>query len=424
MATRRKKGSTEEPPAPGVETPKKKKAATKKKTVAPRKKKAAAPPPEVVDELQTVGADVVPSVPIEVDLRSAAPATGNRPPATADARAAPAASALTDHDLYLFNEGSHHKLWQKLGSHLVERDGVAGTLFAVWAPNAQRVSVMGDFNAWSPDAHPLGRRGVSGIWEGFLPGIGKGAHYKYHIVSQFNGYEVDKADPFAVLHETPPQTASIVWDLDYEWQDDDWMETRAERNAATAPMSIYEVHLGSWRRVGREGEWRFPTFREIAETLADYVKTMNFTHIELLPVMEHPFYGSWGYQTTGYFAPSARYGTPQDFMYLVDVLHGAGIGVILDWVPSHFPEDPHGLARFDGTHLYEHADPRLGFHPEWKSLIFNYGRHEVRSFLTSSASHWLDAYHADGIRVDAVASMLYLDYSRREGEWIPNAYGG
>ena len=374
-----------------------------------------------MNEMQTVGADVVPSVTIEAELRSAPTESALSKAATAFPHSE---NALTDHDIYLFAEGSHHKLWEKLGSHLVERDGVAGTLFAVWAPNAQRVSVMGDFNAWSPDQHPLAQRGGSGIWEGFLPGVGKGAHYKYHIVSQFHGYEVDKADPFAVHHETPPETASVVWDLDYEWQDGDWMAKRADRNAATAPMSIYEVHLGSWRRVGSDGQWRMPTFREIAETLADYVKTMNFTHIELLPVMEHPFYGSWGYQCTGFFAPTSRYGTPQDLKYFIDVMHRNDIGVILDWVPSHFPTDEHGLSYFDGTHLFEHADPRKGFQPDWGSLVFNYGRNEVRSFLLSSALYWLGEYHADGLRVDAVASMLYLDYSRKAGEWIPNDFGG
>jgi len=292
--------------------------------------------------------------------------------------------------------------------------------FAVWAPDAGAVSVIGDFNAWQPGRHPLHPRGSSGIWEGFVPGIGPGSLYKYHIVSR-HGHVLEKADPLAFATEVPPRSASVVWDLEYTWNDRAWMERRAERNALHAPMAIYEVHLGSWRR-GENGRWL--TFRELAPLLADHVSHMGFTHVEFLPVMEHPFYGSWGYQTTGYFAPTARYGHPQDFMYLIDVLHQNGIGVILDWVPSHFATDGHGLGLFDGSHLYEHADPRQGYHPDWGSFIFNYGRHEVRSFLLSSALFWLDRYHADGLRVDAVASMLYLDYSRREGEWVPNPYGG
>jgi 1,4-alpha-glucan branching enzyme len=330
---------------------------------------------------------------------------------------------LTDQDIYLFNEGSHLNLWEKLGSHVTKRNGVTGTNFSVWAPNAASVSVMGDFNGWSGDSHPLQKRGGSGIWEGFVPQVGKGAHYKYHIVSEHNGYRVDKADPFSIFQEVAPQTASIVWDLDYEWADAEWMHTRREHNDLHAPMSIYEVHLGSWMRIG-EGDGRSATYAEIAQPLADYVKKMNFTHIELMPLMEHPFYGSWGYQCTGFFAPTSRYGTPQDLKHMIDVLHQNGIAVILDWVPSHFPTDEHGLAYFDGTHLYEHADPRKGFHPDWKSFIFNYGRNEVRSFLLSSALYWLGEYHADGLRVDAVASMLYLDYSRKAGEWIPNEFGG
>jgi len=328
---------------------------------------------------------------------------------------------LSADDLYLFNEGSHFRLHEKLGAHVLPREG--GTHFAVWAPNAGSVSVIGDFNGWNGDAHPLQARASSGLWEAFLPGVGRGAVYKYRIVSRDGTHRVDKADPFGVLHETPPRTASIAWDLDYAWGDADWMRGRARRNALDQPMSIYEVHLGSWRRVPEEGN-RPLTYREAAPLLADHVKRLGFTHVEFLPVMEHPFYGSWGYQTTGYFAPTSRYGTPQDFMFLVDHLHQNGIGVILDWVPSHFPTDEHGLAYFDGTHLFEHADPRQGFHPDWKSFIFNYGRNEVRSFLISSALFWLDRYHADGLRVDAVASMLYLDYGRREGEWIPNEHGG
>jgi 1,4-alpha-glucan branching enzyme len=330
-------------------------------------------------------------------------------------------SLLTEDDLYLFNEGNHYRLYEKLGSHRLE-DG-SGTYFAVWAPNAERVTVMGDFNDWSKERNPLEPRGRSGIWEGTLPGVEKGACYKYHVVSRYAEYEVDKADPFAVHQECPPKTGSVVWDLDYHWSDSRWMEERRPRNALDAPMSIYEVHLGSWQRVPEEGN-RFLTYRELAPRLASYVKETGFTHVELMPIMEHPFYGSWGYQVTGYFAPTARYGTPQDFMYLVDVLHQNGIGVILDWVPSHFPGDEHGLAYFDGTHLFEHADPRQGYHPDWNSYIFNYGCKEVRSFLLSSATYWLEKYHVDGLRVDAVASMLYLDYSRKAGEWIPNRYGG
>jgi 1,4-alpha-glucan branching enzyme len=332
-------------------------------------------------------------------------------------------SLLTDDDLYLFNEGSHFHLYDKLGSRPVVVNGVEGTYFAVWAPNATEVCVKGDFNGWHDYGHCLSRKGNSGIWEGFIPGMTKGSLYKYRIVNHHTGYAVDKADPFANSHETPPRTGSVIWDTEYTWHDQEWMEKRDRIQALDAPMSIYEVHLGSWMRVPEEGN-RFLTYRELASKLADYVKRLGFTHVELMPITEHPFYGSWGYQTTGYFAPSSRYGTPQDFMYLVDYLHGQGIGVILDWVPSHFPTDQHGLAYFDGTHLYEHADPRQGFHPDWQSSIFNYGRNEVRSFLISSAFFWLDKCHIDGLRVDAVASMLYLDYSRKEGEWIPNHLGG
>jgi 1,4-alpha-glucan branching enzyme len=332
-------------------------------------------------------------------------------------------SPISEQNLYLFNEGTHYRLYDHLGAHPGSLDGTDGTWFAVWAPNAVRVSVMGDWNDWAKDADPLALRGSSGVWEGFVPGVGRGSHYKYHVESSFNGYRIDKADPFAFYAETPPQQASVVWDLDYTWEDAEWMASRAARQTAAAPISIYEVHLGSWRRVPEEG-MRSLTYREVAPLLAEHVKTLGFTHVELMPIMEHPFYGSWGYQSTGYFAPTSRHGTPQDFMYLVDYLHQQGIGVILDWVPSHFPVDGHGLAFFDGTHLYEHADPRQGFHPDWGSYIFNYGRPEVCSFLTSSALFWLDKYHADGLRVDAVASMLYLDYSRKAGEWIPNELGG
>jgi 1,4-alpha-glucan branching enzyme len=330
---------------------------------------------------------------------------------------------LGDQDLYLFNEGSHLRLYEKLGSQPGTVDSVEGTHFAVWAPNAERVSVIGDWNGWDREHHPLGPRDTSGIWEAFVPGVGTGARYKYHVVSRIGGYTVDKADPFAFHAEEPPQTASIVWSLDYQWGDQEWMKYRHGSNALTAPMAIYEVHLGSWRRKGNSGE-DLLGYRELAPLLADYVHEMGFTHVEFLPLMEHPFYGSWGYQTTGYFAPSSRYGTPQDLMYLIDHFHQRGIGVILDWVPSHFPTDEHGLGFFDGSHLFEHGDPRQGIHPDWDSFIFNYGRHEVRSFLLSSALYWLDEYHADGLRVDAVASMLYLDYSRKEGQWIPNPHGG
>ena len=335
----------------------------------------------------------------------------------------PGISLLSEHDIYLFKEGNHFKLHDKLGSHLMVADGKQGVYFAVWAPNAERVSVMGDFNGWDKGSHQLlPRWDESGIWEGFVPGIGNGANYKYHIASRYNMFSADKGDPFAFYWECPPKTASRVWDLEYEWKDSKWMEERHRNNALDAPFSIYEVHLGSWRRVPEEGN-RYLTYRELAHYLADYVKEMGFTHIELLPVMEHPFYGSWGYQTTGFFAPTSRYGTPQDFMYMIDHLHQNGIGVILDWVPSHFPSDGFSLSYFDGTHLYEHEDPRKGYHPEWTSYIFNHGRHEVRNFLISSALFWLEKYHVDGLRVDAVASMLYLDYARNDGEWIPNIYG-
>ena len=332
-------------------------------------------------------------------------------------------SLLSDHDLYLFNEGSHVKLHDRLGSHTRVVDGQAGTNFAVWAPDAERVTVNGSFNSWNRDSHPLHPRGQSGIWEGFIPGVGHGDSYKYYVVSRYHGYRIEKADPFAVHAETPPRTASKVWDLDYEWHDREWMRDRGRRNTLSAPMSVYEVHLGSWRRIPEDNN-RWLSYREIAPLLADYVERMGFTHVEFLPLTEHPFYGSWGYQTTGYFAATSRYGTPQDLMYLIDYLHQRRIGVILDWVPSHFPTDDWALGYFDGTHLYEHSDPRKGIHKDWDSYIFNYGRHEVRSFLLSSAMFWLDYYHIDGLRVDAVASMLYLDHSRKEGEWIPNQYGG
>ena len=332
-------------------------------------------------------------------------------------------SLLTDNDLFLFNEGSHFQLYDKLGAHVVNHEGVSGTQFAVWAPNAAQVFVMGDFNGWNKNNDPLHPNGQSGIWEGFFPGIGNGTLYKYHIVSRFNDYRVDKTDPFSIFNEIPPKTASIVWNLDYQWGDQEWMTSRRQRNALDKPMAIYEMHVGSWRRVAEQSN-RSLSYRELAPQLADYLERLGYTHVEFLPVMDHPFFGSWGYQITGYFAPSGNYGTPQDFMVLVDTLHQRGIGVILDWVPSHFPADEHGLAFFDGTHLYEHADPRQGYHPEWNSYIFNYGRKEVQSFLISNALFWLRHYHIDGLRVDAVASMLYLDYARKPGEWIPNQYGG
>lgn len=329
---------------------------------------------------------------------------------------------ITSYDQHLFNEGAHYRLHQKLGAHLEERDGVRGVRFAVWAPEAREVSLMGDFNGWQAGKIPLDRLEDSSIWEVFVPKIEQGARYKYRVTgSGIGGRYSEKADPFAFHTETPPHRASIVWNLHYEWRDQNWMQTREMRSSLKAPISIYEVHLGSWRR-GKDGNHL--SYREMAPLLAEYVVQMGFTHVELMPVMEHPFYGSWGYQVTSYFAPTSRFGTPQDLMFLIDILHQSGVGVILDWVPSHFPTDEHGLGYFDGTHLFEHADPRLGFHPDWSSFIFNYGRPEVRAFLISSACFWLQYYHADGLRVDAVASMLYLDYSRGEGGWIPNRYGG
>ncbi len=322
-----------------------------------------------------------------------------------------------DTDNYLFREGTHNRLYDTLGCHLA----ADGAQFAVWAPNAESVSVIGDWNGWSADADPLALRADgAGIWSGLVKGAQRGQTYKYRIRSRLRGYVVEKADPFAICAEAPPATASRIWSLEHDWGDARWMAERASRNALDAPMAIYELHLGSWRR--HNGE--FLGYRELARQLAPYLRQMGFTHVELMPVTEHPFYGSWGYQTTGYFAPTARYGTPQDFMAMVDHLHQEGIGVLLDWVPSHFPTDEHGLGFFDGTHLFEHEDPRQGFHPEWSSSIFNYGRNEVRSFLISSGLFWLDAYHLDGLRVDAVASMLYLDYARKDGQWIPNVHGG
>jgi 1,4-alpha-glucan branching enzyme len=335
-----------------------------------------------------------------------------------------ATSSLTDFDIHLWAEGSHFRIYEKLGAHLAERDGTAGVRFAVWAPDAGEVSVIGDFNGWRPGIHPLHPVRSTGVWEGFIPGTRAGALYKYSITSRVNNYRVDKADPCGFATEIRPQTASKVWDLSgHAWGDTEWMKRRGRANALDAPLSIYEVHLGSWRRVPEEGN-RWLTYRELAPRLTEYVRHMGFTHVEFLPISEHPFDGSWGYQPVGYFAPTSRFGNPDDFMFLIDTLHQHGIGVILDWVPAHFPRDEHGLGYFDGTHLYEHADPRQREHRDWGTFIFNYGRREVSNFLISNALFWLDKYHVDGLRVDAVASMLYLDYSRKEGDWIPNQYGG
>ncbi len=394
-------------------------------------------------------------------------------------------SLISDYDIYLFKGGNHFKIYEKLGAHIIklstlknvsntsennllsldnsltnsrnglnnlesrltnleikssdlknksakldnkfatkESEQISGVYFAVWAPNAQNVSVVGDFNYWDKNANPLGVRwDGSGIWEGFIPGIQKGALYKFYIKSKIGNFEALKSDPVAFYCETPPKTASIVWDLSYNWNDSEWLKKRHQYNNLNSPFSIYEIHFGSFKKVA-EQNYRYFKYNEIAEILVEYLKKMGFTHVEFLPLMEHPFYGSWGYQTTGYFAPTSRYGTPQELMQLIDILHQNDIGVILDWVPSHFPNDPHGLAFFDGTELYEHHDPKKGFHPDWKSLIFNYGRNEVKEFLISSALFWFEKYHIDALRIDAVASMLYLDYSRKEGEWVPNKYGG
>ncbi len=332
---------------------------------------------------------------------------------------------ITDYDIHLLAEGTHYRSYEKLGAHLDEIDGQYGTRFAVWAPNAASVAVVGDFNGWDAVRHPMTlRHQEAGIWECFIAGVGVGTLYKYAITSQRNGYRVQKADPYAFTSEIRPGTASRVWDLSgYAWSDDAWMTGRRTADPTRAPMATYEVHLGSWMRVPEEGN-RWLTYREAAPKLAQYVSEMGYTHVEFLPLTEHPFDGSWGYQTIGYFAPTSRFGTPQDFMFLIDTLHQRGIGVIMDWVPAHFPSDEHGLGYFDGTHLYEHADPRQGKHREWDTLIFNYGRWEVVNFLISNALFWLDVYHIDGLRVDAVASMLYLDYSRQIGDWIPNQFGG
>jgi 1,4-alpha-glucan branching enzyme len=331
---------------------------------------------------------------------------------------------LNDSDLHLLAEGKHFSSYEKMGAHEIQSYGTKGTHFAVWAPNAQDVSVIGDWNNWTLGENEMTQRLGNGIWEAFVPGVGHGMLYKYAIHSQYRDFRTEKADPYAFATELVPQTASRIWEISgYEWADAEWIKNRERLNAFDAPMAIFEVHIGSWRRVSEEGN-RFLTYRELAPQLVKYVQEMGYTHVEFLPVSEHPFYGSWGYQTVAYYAPTSRYGTPQDFMYLVDTLHQNGIGVILDWVPAHFPRDGHGLAFFDGTHLYEHADPRQGLHVDWGTFIFNYGRPEVVNFLLSNALFWLDKYHIDGLRVDAVASMLYLDYGRKHGEWVPNKYGG
>ncbi len=333
-----------------------------------------------------------------------------------------AAPGLSPFDLHLLAEGRHYRSFEKLGAHPSVVDGAPGVRFAVWAPNAERVDVIGDFNDWRTGDAPLAMREQSGVWEGFVPGVEPGALYKYRVASRSHGYVSERADPYGFGAEIRPQTASKVVDLDgYAWQDDGWLRRRREWNPLAEPMSIYEVHLGSWRR-GADNGWL--SYRELGAALAAYAQEMGYTHVELMPVTEHPFDGSWGYQTVGYYAPTSRFGEPRDFMQLVDTLHLAGIGVLLDWVPAHFPTDGHGLGYFDGTHLYEHADPRQGHHPDWNTLVFNYGRAEVRNFLISNALFWIEKYHIDGLRVDAVASMLYLDYGRHAGEWIPNQYGG
>ena len=332
-------------------------------------------------------------------------------------------SLFTDFDISLFKSGKHFKIYEKMGSHLVTHNNTEGVSFAVWAPSARKVSVIGNFNFWDKMTHEMRPRwDGSGIWEIFIPGAKQGDTYKYCIWSP-DGRLLEKTDPYAFMWEIPPRTASVIWDLDYKWSDDAWMKNRIEKAGKPQPYTVYEIHAGSWKRKGFEGN-RSLTYREMADDLVPYVAEMGFTHVEFMPIMEHPYEPSWGYQTLGYFAPSSRFGTPQDFMFLMEAFHKAGVGVLLDWVPSHFPMDAHGIYDFDGTHLYEHADPRLGYHPDWKSAIYNYGRNEVRSFLISSAMFWVEKFHADGIRVDAVASMLYLDYSRKEGEWIPNVFGG
>ena len=333
-------------------------------------------------------------------------------------------SLLEDDDIRNFQNGTHYRLYEKMGSHSIQVNNQWGMYFAVWAPNATAVSVKGNFNDWKNDEYELyARWDKSGVWEGFIPGFKLGEVYKYHITG-YMGVETDKGDPFANFWEMRPDTASITWDMHYEWQDENWMKDRKKNNALDAPWSVYEVHLNSWMRPDKNDEESYNSYAQMQELLVPYVKEMGFTHIELMPVMEHPFDGSWGYQGTGFFAPTSRFGSPQDFMKLVEAFHQAGIGVILDWVPSHFPYDAHGLFMFDGTHTYEYADMRKGYHPDWNSYIFNYKRGEVKSFLISSARFWFDKFHADGLRVDAVSSMLKLNYSRTEGQWEPNEFGG
>jgi 1,4-alpha-glucan branching enzyme len=331
-------------------------------------------------------------------------------------------SRLGDVDLFLLGEGRHERLWDRMGAHLTSRDGQEGASFAVWAPNAREARVVGDFNYWDGGAHPMGPVGSSGVWETFVPGVGAGERYKFQFLTR-DGAVIQKADPFAFEAEVPPRTASIVNASSYTWGDADWLRRRAATNRVAEPISVYECHLGSWRRMPEDDD-RPLTYRELAEQLPAYLSDLGFTHVEFMPVAEHPFTGSWGYQVTSYYAPTSRFGTPDEFRALVDSLHAAGIGVIVDWVPAHFPKDDFALARFDGTALYEHADPRQGEHPDWGTLVFNLGRHEVRNFLLANALYWVEEFHIDGLRVDAVASMLYLDYSREEGEWIPNQYGG
>jgi 1,4-alpha-glucan branching enzyme len=331
---------------------------------------------------------------------------------------------LTDYDLHLIGEGTHYKKYEKLGAHITEVSGIQGVHFGVWAPNASNVSVIGNFNGWDKRRHPMRLLGVSGIWELFIPGIGQGEVYKFFVSSRYHNFEAEKSDPYAFFFENRPRSASIVHDINkYRWNDAAWLEARPMRNWLESPVSIYEAHLGSWMRVPEEGD-RFLSYRELADTLIPYVLEMGYTHIELLPVSEHPLDASWGYQTVGYFAATSRFGRPEDFMFFIDQCHRNSIGVILDWAPAHFPRDGHGLGFFDGTCLYEHEDPRKGAHRDWGTLIFNYGRNEVRNFLISNALFWIEKYHIDGLRVDAVASMLYLDYSREEGDWIPNRFGG
>jgi len=331
---------------------------------------------------------------------------------------------LTDYDIHLLSEGTHYNLYDRLGAHLSEQQGVRGAQFTVWAPNARRVSVVGDFNNWDEAADPLDSVGQTGCWTGFVAGVAGGSNYKYSISSNYNNYTALKIDPYAFTFETPPRSASVVWNInEYDWKDQAWMSGRAKAQRHDAAVSVYEVHLGSWMRKPEDGN-RWLSYRELAETLVPYVQELGFTHVEFLPLTEHPFSGSWGYQSIGYFAPTSRFGTPQDLMFLIDSLHQAGIGVLMDWVPGHFPTDSHGLAYFDGTHLYEHADRRQGYHPDWGTYIFNFGRREVANFLIASALFWIEKYHIDGLRVDAVASMLYLDYSRKEGQWVANSYGG